>query len=156
MQKPDIQVDGGEILLRFDKLSAGKLSFADLGLKAEDLKVHGGNLRLVFKFVRLSSTQVTHETHWFKSPTIYLSYDKKLGESYWQLELNGKLIKEITDPSGAHTLFLLDRKVMEDALAHHTGNHFNELILRGDLPAEVTLSTTDSYIHLVEVPGSES
>jgi hypothetical protein len=51
---------------------------------------------------------------------------------------------------------LLDRKTMEEALAIHTGNHFNELILRGDLPAEVTLSTTDSYIHLVEVPGSES
>jgi hypothetical protein len=157
MHKPDIQVDGGEILLRFDKLAPGKLSFADLGLSADDLKVTGGNLRLVFRFVRLGPGMTkTHETHLFKSPTIFLAYDKKLGESYWQLEVNGKVLKEITDPSGSNTLVLVDRNALSEAIDLPTGTQYNDIILRGDLPAEVTLSATESYIHLVEVPGSES
>ncbi|MCS7072969.1 MAG: hypothetical protein NZ108_00730 [Bacteroidia bacterium] len=138
------ELNPGEIRFRFEALQAGKISFANLGLQDKDLVIKGGNLRIVFDFGALG------DIHFFKSPTIEFHYHEKISESSWQAEFNGEVVSDKNDHSGSHTLILLNRNKLNE-LRHR---HNNQLIIRGDLPQEVTLVAKDTYFNLLEAPGS--
>ena len=43
-----IEINQREVVVKFTSPTAGKLSFSDLGIKTENLKLEGGFLRLMF------------------------------------------------------------------------------------------------------------
>jgi len=147
MSKPQIDTEGGQVLLKFDNLAAGKLSLADFGLTDADLAVQGGNLRFVLSFDGLGDGHA----HVFKFPTVYFHYDTHVGESGWKAELNGATVLDKTDKGGSNSLILINKKTFSD----HLKPRHNELVIHADFPADVRLSATETYFHLVEVPGSE-
>lgn len=140
MQEAHVEINQGELKLVFDQAKGGKLSLADFGVREQKLHIDGGNLRIVIELGQFPNH------HFFKVPTIEIAYHEKLGETYWQVEYNGEMVVEKTDKSGNATLMLLNRKKL-DELTHH---HNNTLIIRGDLPAEVTLSSEDTWFNILE------
>lgn len=141
-----LDTEGGQVLVKFaEHLVAGKTTLASLGLTDKDLYVAGGNLRLVIQFDQIGG-------HLYHNPTFEIVYHEKVKETSWQVELNGEVLLDKADPSGNSTLLLINRKKMETALKPR----HNELIIRSDMPLDVTLSAEGCFFHLVEVPGSES
>lgn len=141
-----IDTEGGQALVKFEgDLVAGKTMLATLGFSDKDLYVAGGNLRFVIQFDGLGG-------HLYHNPTFEIVYHEKVKETTWQVELNGHLLLEKADPSGNSTLLMLNRKKMEEALKARN----NEIIVRSDMPLDVTLDAACSFFHLVEVPGSDS
>jgi len=68
--KQTAEINQGEILIKFDKPTSGKLSFKDLGLTQETIELSGGFLRMVFDFEGIG------EHDYFKVPTIEVSYQE--------------------------------------------------------------------------------
>lgn len=140
MQGISTDINPGEIKIKFDNPKGGKLSLADLGILEPKLHVEGGNLRLVIELGQFP------KHHFFRMPTIEMAYHEKVGETVWQVEYNGEIVLEKTDHSGNATLLLLNRKKL-DALTHH---HLNTLIIHGDFPQEITLSSEETWFNILE------
>ena len=140
MQGITTDINPGEIKIHFDEPRGGKLSLGELGIFEQNLKVEGGNLRLVIELGQFPNH------HFFRMPTIEVAYHEKVGETVWQVEYNGEVVLDKTDHSGNATLMLLNRKKL-DSLTHH---HINTLIIHGDFPEEVTLSSENTWFNILE------
>ena len=77
-----IDLNQGEKKVKFESPLAGKQSFADLGLKDEDLVVESGNLRLVFDMEGIG------EHDYYQVPTIEVAYAENTSETHWICEFN--------------------------------------------------------------------
>ena len=77
-----ITINEGEVVVKFNKPTAGKLSFADLGLKDDQLILDGGFLRLVFDLEGIG------EHEYFAVPTLEVSYKQAQAETHWICEFN--------------------------------------------------------------------
>lgn len=133
-----IKVNTGEVLVKFNSPTVGKVSFADLGIKNEDLVLNGGFLRMVFDLEGIG------EHHYFAVPTIEVSYRENVGETHWQCDFNEETIIDKYDNHGNSTIVLLDRKKIS-SLEHH---HENKLILHAEFPETVHIEVDNSYINL--------
>ena len=133
-----VELNKGEIKLKFNEPISGKVSFADLGLKDEDLVINGGFMRLVVDIEGIG------EHSYFQVPTFEISYVEKLGETHWQCDFNRTTIVDKTDNHGNSTVILLDRKKIRN-LEHH---HENKLILHAEFPDTVHIIAKDSYLNL--------
>lgn len=133
----NVQINQGEINVKFNGPTAGKLTFKDLGIKANDSNTHGGFLRMVFDFEGIG------EHHFFKMPTIEIAYNKEVAETHWQCDFNGKTIIDKMDHHGRSTVILLNRKEIESLEQHHE----NKLIMHAEFPEEVALDLKGSYVN---------
>ncbi len=132
-----IEINKGEVIVRFTKPVAGKVSFETLGLKSEDLVFESGFLRLVFDLENIG------EHHYFQMPTIEVSYKENMGETHWQCDFNGETILDKNNNHGNSTVILLNRKKIA-SLEHH---HENKLILHAEFPQGVHIDAEKSYIN---------
>ena len=131
-----IVINQGEVIVKFTKPVSGKITFAELGLKDENLVVDGGFLRLVFDFEGIA------EHHYYKVPTLQITYDKDVKETLWVCDFNGTTILEKTDHYGHSTVILLNRNKLAK-LEHH---HKNQLVVQAEFPEPVTILTKESFI----------
>lgn len=132
-----IEINQGEIVVKFTSPTAGKLTFSDLGIKTEDLAFEGGFLRLVFDMEGIG------EHSYFAMPTIEVAYKENMAETHWQCDFNGETILDKTDNHGSSTIILMNRKKIA-SLEHH---HENALILHAEFPEGVHIIAEDSYIN---------
>lgn len=133
----EIEINQGEIIVKFTAPTAGKLSFEDLGLQNNQLILDGGFLRLVFDMENIG------EHNYFQVPTIEIAYMENTNETHWQCDFNGTTILDKTDHYGHSTVLLLNRKTLAD-LEHH---HENKLVLHAEFPESIALDAAKSYIN---------
>ena len=131
-----VAINQGEIVVNFKTPTAGKVSFADLGLKDEDLIFESGLVRIVFDFEGIG------EHHYYQMPTIELSYVEEMPETHWQCDFNQVTILDKTDNHGRSTIILLNRTKLSE-LEHH---HKNKLVMHGEFPKPAHLIANSSYI----------
>jgi hypothetical protein len=132
-----IEINEGEVVVKFTEPVSGKVSFEDLGLTSENLSFDGGFLRLVFDMEGIG------EHHYFQVPTIEVAYKENMGETHWQCDFNGETILDKMDNHGNNTVILLNRKKLSE-LEHH---HENALILHAEFPEGVNILADKSYIN---------
>lgn len=132
-----IQINQGEVIVKFNTPVSGKVSFASLGLKTEDLTTEGGFLRIVFDFEGIG------EHSYFQVPTINIHYNKDVNETHWQCDFNDTMILDKTDHYGNSTVILLNREKLA-SLEHH---HQNKLVMHAEFPENVTVIAEQSYIN---------
>jgi hypothetical protein len=132
-----IEVNQGEVVVKFTSPTKGKITFAELGIKDEQLVLDGGFLRLLFDMEGIG------EHDYFAVPTIEVEYLENCKETHWQCDFNGETILDKFDNHGNSTVMLLDRKKIS-SLEHH---HENKLIVHAEFPEKVHLSAAGSYIN---------
>jgi hypothetical protein len=132
-----IEVNQGEIKVKFTFPTKGKITFAALGITDDQLVLEGGFLRLLFDMEGIG------EHNYFAVPTIELTYKENCAETHWQCDFNEEKILDKTDHHGHSTVLLLDRKKIS-ALEHH---HQNKLIVHAEFPEKVHLLAKDSFIN---------
>jgi len=132
-----VEINQGEIVVKFTSPTAGKISFSDLGIKTDDLAFEGGFLRLVFDMEGIG------EHSYFAMPTIQVAYKENMAETHWQCDFNGETILDKTDNHGNSTIILMNRKKLAE-LEHH---HENTLILHAEFPEGVHIMAEESYIN---------
>lgn len=132
-----IELNRGEIKIKFAKPTKGKISLAEMGLKDEDLIIDGGFLRLVFDFEGIG------EHHYYQMPTIGISYSENVGETHWICDFNRITLLDKMDHHGHSTVLLLNRKKISE-LEHH---HENKLIVHAEFPEAVHLLADKSFVH---------
>ena len=132
-----VELNQGEVKINFSSPTAGKLSFADLGLKNEDLVFENGLLRLVFDFEGIGEHQ------YYQVPTVEIAYKEDMDETHWQCDFNEETILDKTDHHGHSTVILLNRNKLSE-LEHH---HKNALIVHGEFPKSVNILAEGSYIN---------
>lgn len=133
-----IEINQGEVMVKFTSPTKGKITFADLGITDEQLVLDGGFLRLLFDMEGIG------EHDYFAVPTIEVSYKENCAETHWQCEFNEETILDKYDNHGNSTVMLLDRKKIS-SLEHH---HENKLIVHAEFPEKVHLNAEGSYINL--------
>lgn len=131
------EINQGEIKVFWDEPTSGIVSFADMGIKDEDLYFDGGLVRIVFDFENVG------EHHYFKVPTINVSYTDEMAETHWQCDFNRTTIVDKHDNHGRSTVVLLNRNKLAD-LEHH---HQNSMILHAEFPEPVQLIADASHVH---------
>lgn len=132
-----IEVNQGEIKVKFNSPTKGKLTFSELGIDNNQLSLEGGFLRLVFDLEGIG------EHDYFAVPTIEVAYQEKCKETHWQCDFNKETILDKMDHQGNSTVILLDRKKIS-ALEHH---HENKLILHAEFPEAVHILADESFIN---------
>ncbi|MBK7129259.1 MAG: hypothetical protein IPM74_07900 [Crocinitomicaceae bacterium] len=132
-----IEVNQGEVIVKFTTPVSGKVSFATLGIKKEDLVLKGGFLRIVFDFEGIG------EHHYFQVPTVNVSYSAQLADTHWQCDFNGVTILDKTDHYGNSTVILLNR----DKLAQLEHHHQNKLVLHAEFPESINIIPEESYVN---------
>ncbi len=133
-----IEVNQGEVIVKFTSPTPGKNSFADLGIKDEDLVLDGGFLRLKFDMEGIG------EHDYYAVPTIEIVYKENCAETHWQCDFNDETILDKKDHHGNSTVILLNRKKLSE-LEHH---HENKLIVHAEFPEKVHIDTEKSSINL--------
>lgn len=133
-----IEVNQGEVQVKFTSPTTGKVSFADLGITNESLVLEGGFLRLVFDLEGIG------EHSYYAVPTIEVAYTESVAETHWQCDFNDETILDKTDHHGNSTILLMDRNKLA-ALEHH---HENKLVVHAEFPEAVHIETTKSFIQL--------
>lgn len=126
----------GEVKVKFSAPDAGKYTFEQLGITANELQTHGGFLRLVFDFSGIGAHK------YYQVPTVEIEYDKEVGETHWQCDFNESTILDKLDHHGHSTVLLLNRKKLAEAEHHHQ----NKLVVHGEFPEDVTISAAGSYV----------
>ena len=132
-----IEINQGEVKVKFTSPVKGKITFEELGISDEQLILDGGFLRLVFDLEGIG------EHHYFAVPTIEVKYEENCAETHWQCDFNEETILDKTDHHGHSTVLLLNRKKLSQ-LEHH---HENKLIVHAEFPEKVHLITKESYIN---------
>jgi len=132
-----VEINQGEVKVNFSSPTAGKVSFADLGISNDNLFFEGGMVRIVFDFEGIG------EHHYFKMPTIEVAYKEDMAETHWQLDFNNEMILDKTDHHGHSTIILLNRNKLS-SLEHH---HQNKLVLHAEFPKAVHLIAEKSFIN---------
>ena len=131
-----IEINEGEVLVKFNSPTIGKKSFADLGITAEDVTLQGGFMRIAFELGGIG-------THDFVAvPTIEITYKESMGETHWQCDFNGETLLDKLDHHGNATILLLRRKQLENLEQHHE----NKLILHAEFPESVHIDPDNSYV----------
>ena len=133
----NVELNQGEIKVKFNEQSTGKLSFAELGIDNEAKILESGLLRLVFDLKGIG----VHS--YYQVPTIEVFYEENMSETHWVCEFNGKTILDKLDHYGHSTLLLLNRKVLSNLEQHHE----NALIVHAEFPQPAKLNMEKSYIH---------
>jgi hypothetical protein len=133
----NVELNQGEIKVKFNEQSTGKLSFAELGIDNEGNILESGLLRLVFDLKGIK------EHNYYQVPTIEVFYEENMSETHWVCEFNGKTILDKLDHYGHSTLLLLNRKVLNNLEQHHE----NVLIVHAEFPQSAKLNMEKSYIH---------
>lgn len=136
--KNTVEINHGEIKLKFNEPISGKVSFSELGLSDNNLTLSNGFLRLVIDIEGIGKHS------YFQVPTIEIKYKENLAKTHWQCDFNRETIVDKIDNHGNSTVILMDRKKLEN-LEHH---HENKLILHAEFPEEVHILSNDSYINL--------
>lgn len=132
-----IELNQGEIKVKFNEPVKGKVSLKELGLDNESLILDNGLLRLVFDMEGIG------EHHYFQVPTMTIVYDEEVSETHWQCDFNEETIVDKTDHHGHSTVILLNRKKLSE-LEHR---HQNTLILHAEFPQAVHINTEKSTIN---------
>ena len=132
-----IEINQGEIVVKFTSPTKGKITFEELGIKDDQLVLDGGFLRLLFDMEGIG------EHDYFAVPTIEVSYKENCSETHWQCDFNEETILDKTDHHGNSTVMLLNRKKLSE-LEHH---HQNKLVVHAEFPESVHLSAAGSYIN---------
>lgn len=132
-----IEVNQGEIKVKFTSPTKGKITFEDLGITDDQLVLDGGFLRILFDMEGIG------EHDFFAMPTIQIAYKENCAETLWLCDFNGEKILEKSDHHGNSTVLLLDRNKI--SLLEH--RHENKLIVHGEFPEKVHLVAKDSFIN---------
>jgi len=132
-----VEVNQGEIKVKFNEPSSGKISFAELGINDEDINIENGLLRLVFDLEGID------DYNYYQTPTIEFFYEENMSETHWVCEFNGKTVLDKLDNHGHSTILLLNRKVLNNLEQHHE----NTLIVHAEFPKPANLNVKESYIH---------
>lgn len=140
MTDQKIQATEGEVKVTISAENSGKVTFKELGIKDDHIKVEGGFLRLAFDFGQFDAK------NFYAVPTVEFAYDKNVSETHWQCDFNSETILDKMDNHGNSTVILLNRTKMEEQLHHHN----NLLVVHGEFPANVNIDLDKSYIHLVK------
>lgn len=133
-----IEVNQGEIKVKFTSPTKGKLTFKELGISDNQLVLDGGFLRILFDMEGIG------ELDYFAVPTIEIAYKENCAETHWQCDFNGEKILDKMDHHGHSTVLLLDRKKLGE-LEHR---HENKLVIHAEFPEKVHLVAEDSFINL--------
>lgn len=133
-----IEVNQGEVQVKFNSPTVGKVSFKELGITEDSLVLDGGFLRLVFDL------QGIGKYNYYSVPTIEIAYRENVGETHWQCEFNGNTILDKSDHHGNSTILLMDRNRLTSLKQHHE----NKLIVHGEFPESVHIDTANSFINL--------
>lgn len=133
----NVELNQGEIKVKLNELSTGKLSFAELGITNEGNNLESGLLRLVFDFKGI------RESSYYQVPTIEIFYEENMSETHWLCEFNGKTILDKIDHHGHSTVLLLNRKVLSNLEQHHE----NVLIVHAEFPQSANLNIDKSYVN---------
>lgn len=133
----NVELNQGEIKVKLNELSTGKLSFADLGVDNEANNLESGLLRLVFDFNEIG------EHSYYQVPTIEVFYEENMSETHWVCEFNGKTILDKLDHHGHSTVLLLNRKILSNLEQHHE----NVLIVHAEFPQSANLNLKKSYVN---------
>ncbi|MCB0400989.1 MAG: hypothetical protein KDD41_02825 [Flavobacteriales bacterium] len=132
-----VELNQGEVKINFSSPTSGKVTFAELGLKNEDLVFESGLLRLVFDFEGIG------EHNYYQVPTVEIAYAEDMNETHWQCDFNEETILDKTDHHGHSTVILLNRNKLS-SLEHH---HKNALTVHGEFPQPVHILAEESYIN---------
>jgi len=132
-----IELNQGEIKVKFTEAVKGKVSLKDLGFEEDVITLESGLLRLVFDMEGIGEHQ------YFQVPTITIEYEEEVGETHWQCDFNGETIVDKTDHHGHSTVILLNRKKLSE-LEHR---HKNTLIVHAEFPQAVHIKTATSTIN---------
>lgn len=133
-----VEINPGEILIKFTEPRAGKLTFKDLGLENDELFIESGFLRLVFDLEGIG------EHDYYSVPTVEIGYKENMAATHWQCEFNDTQILDKTDHHGNSTVILLSKKKLEE-LEHR---HENKLVIHAEFPEKAHLLAEKSYINL--------
>lgn len=133
----NVELNQGEIKVKLNELSTGKLSFAELGITNEGNNLESGLLRLVFDFKGI------RESSYYQVPTVEIFYEENMSETHWLCEFNGKTILDKIDHHGHSTVLLLNRKVLSNLEQHHE----NVLIVHAEFPQSANLNIDKSYVN---------
>ncbi len=134
---PTIELNPGEVKIKFNSPVTGKTTFAELGLKDEDLFFEGGLLRMVFDLEGIG------EHNYYAVPTIEVGYVEEMAETHWQCDFNEETILDKMDHHGRSTVVLMNRQKLAD-LEHH---HKNRLILHAEFTQPAHVLADQSYIN---------
>ena len=132
-----IEINQGEVVVKFTSPTTGKVTFEDLGITDDQLVLDGGFLRLKFDMEGIG------EHDYFAVPTVEVAYKENCAETHWQCDFNGKTILDKTDHHGHSTVLLMSRNKLSE-LEHR---HENELVVHAEFPEAVQLIASDSYIN---------
>lgn len=132
-----IEVNQGEVQVKFTSPTTGKITLEQLGVSDKDLVLEGGFLRLLFDLEGIG------EHDYYAVPTVEIAYKENCKETHWQCDFNGETILDKTDHHGSSTVMLLGRKKITE-LEHH---HENKLIVHAEFPEAVEIDTKNSYIN---------
>ena len=132
-----IEINQGEMRVKFTSPTKGKVTFEELGLSDDQLELEGGFLRLLFDLEGIG------EHDYYAVPTIEVAYRENCAETHWQCDFNEETILDKTDHHGSSTVMLLNRKKLS-SLEHH---HENKLIVHAEFPEKVRLIASESYIN---------
>jgi len=133
-----IEINQGEVLVKFNSPTLGKISFKDLGISKEDLNLEGGFMRISFDLGGIG----THDFTGF--PSIEITYAERMGETHWQCDFNGETLIDKLDNHGNSTIVLLKRDLLENLEQHHE----NILTLHAEFPEPVHIDVVNSHIQL--------
>ena len=133
----NIEINPGEIKINFTSPTTGVTTFAQLGLKDEDLVFEGGNLRIVFDLENIGKHAYYHV------PTVEIAYREEMGETHWVCDFNEETIIDKLDHHGHSTVILMNGKKLA-SLEHH---HKNALVVHGDFPKPAHVLAEKSYIN---------
>jgi hypothetical protein len=140
MENTTIQSSEGEVKVAMTAENKGKISFEALGIKAGQIKIDGGFMRLVFDFDQFNAD------HFYAIPTLEVVYDKNVAETHWQCDFNGEMILDKTDNHGKSTVILLNRSKMVDLIHHHN----NTLVVHGEFPENVKVDLERSLVNFIK------
>ncbi len=132
-----IEINQGEVLVKFTSPTKGKITFAELGISDDQLVLDGGFLRLKFDLEGIG------EHDYFAVPTIEVAYKENCSETHWQCDFNGETIVDKTDHHGHSTVLLMNRKKLSE-LEHR---HENKLVIHAEFPEPVHVIASESYIN---------
>lgn len=129
-----VEFNQGEIKVKLDEPTSGKISFLELGINTEGKTIESGLLRLVFDLEGIG------EHSYYQVPTIEFFYEENMSETHWVCEFNGKTILDKLDHHGHSTVLLLDRKVLNNLEQRHR----NALIVHAEFPQPAHLNLKKS------------
>jgi hypothetical protein len=132
-----VELNQGEIKVKFTEPKTGKMSFLDLGITKEATSLESGLLRLVFDFEGIGAHS------YFQVPTVEIFYKENMAETHWVCEFNGETILDKLDHHGHSTVMLLNRKVLSNLEQHHE----NSLIVHAEFPQVANLDLEKSSIN---------